>query len=259
MLRSVQIAAFALFLAAVAPVTPAEAALSPRAPTRAEAWVARVTVPTHVYARPRPGRVVARLGTEAPWAGGPNQLLVLRASTDRRGRRWLRVRLPSRPNDATGWLLADHAVLSPTRWRVELDVSARLVNVRRGGRIVRRFPAVVGTPATPTPRGLFAVAEEVRQPSAGGFLGPWALHLTAHSNVLDDYGGGPGRVAGSTGAQERAFSTRSAPRARTGAYGSTTARCGSSRACSRPARRCGSRTDISPKTGDGGHDPLREA
>ncbi len=26
-------------------------------------------------------------------------------------------------------------------------------------------------------------------------LGPWALHLTAHSNVLDNYGGGPGRVA----------------------------------------------------------------
>ena len=32
-----------------------------------------------------------------------------------------------------------------------------------------------------------------RTPS--GFLGPWALHLTAHSDVLDDYGGGPGTVA----------------------------------------------------------------
>jgi lipoprotein-anchoring transpeptidase ErfK/SrfK len=30
---------------------------------------------------------------------------------------------------------------------------------------------------------------------AGGFLGSWAVHLTAHSEVLEDYGGGPGRVA----------------------------------------------------------------
>ncbi|MGB0119870.1 MAG: L,D-transpeptidase [Solirubrobacterales bacterium] len=57
------------------------------------------------------------------------------------------------------------------------------------------FRAVAGAPATPTPRGLFAIYERVRQPDPSGFLGPFALHLTAHSNVLDNYGGGPGRVA----------------------------------------------------------------
>ena len=59
---------------------------------------------------------------------------------------------------------------------------------------MRSLRVVVGTPATPTPLGRFAVAERIRQP-AGSELGPWALHLTAHSNVLQDYGGGPGRVA----------------------------------------------------------------
>jgi hypothetical protein len=29
----------------------------------------------------------------------------------------------------------------------------------------------------------------------GGFLGPWALPLTAMSDVLESYGGGPGRIA----------------------------------------------------------------
>jgi lipoprotein-anchoring transpeptidase ErfK/SrfK len=48
---------------------------------------------------------------------------------------------------------------------------------------------------TPTPRGRFAIYEIDRQPDPFGFLGPVALHLTAHSDVLDDYGGGPGRVA----------------------------------------------------------------
>ena len=56
------------------------------------------------------------------------------------------------------------------------------------------FRAVVGKPSTPTPRGLFAVDERIRQP-AGSELGPWALFLTAHSRVLRNYGGGPGRVA----------------------------------------------------------------
>jgi hypothetical protein len=55
--------------------------------------------------------------------------------------------------------------------------------------------AVVGAPGTPTPRGRFAIYEIDRQPDPFGFLGPVALHLTAHSDVLDDYGGGPGRVA----------------------------------------------------------------
>ena len=34
----------------------------------------------------------------------------------------------------------------------------------------------------------------MRQPNPGGFLGRWALHLTAYSDVLDDFGGGPGTI-----------------------------------------------------------------
>jgi lipoprotein-anchoring transpeptidase ErfK/SrfK len=53
---------------------------------------------------------------------------------------------------------------------------------------------VVGKGATPTPAGLFAVYERVHQ-APGSELGPWVLHLTAHSNTLLNFGGGPGRVA----------------------------------------------------------------
>jgi len=52
----------------------------------------------------------------------------------------------------------------------------------------------MGKPSTPTRRGLFAIDERIRQP-AGSELGPWALFLTAHSRILRNYGGGPGRVA----------------------------------------------------------------
>ena len=59
----------------------------------------------------------------------------------------------------------------------------------------RSFKAVIGKPSTPTPRGLYAIYEKLPQSDPKGFLGPWALHLTAFSNVLFNYGGGPGRVA----------------------------------------------------------------
>ena len=38
-------------------------------------------------------------------------------------------------------------------------------------------------------------ASAVAQPDPAAFLGPWALHLTAFSPTLLDYGGGPGQVA----------------------------------------------------------------
>ena len=166
-----------------------------RGPTRAEAWTARIVAPVRGYAKVGGTRVIAVLGVSARWAGGPNQLLVLAAKHDADGELWVRVRLPRRPNDAAAWIRANRTVLARTRWRVEVDVSERTVTVLRGGRVRHRFRSVVGAPATPTPRGQFAVAEIVRQPDPDGFLGPWALHLTAHSDVLDNYGGGPGTVA----------------------------------------------------------------
>jgi lipoprotein-anchoring transpeptidase ErfK/SrfK len=161
--------------------------------THRMAHLAQVVLPTAIRARPGRGARRGRLATEARWGGGPVRLLVLRSALDRRGRRWLRVRLPERPNDRAGWIRADHARVRRTRWRVVVSTGARAAEVRFAGRVVRRFPVVVGAPSTPTPHGLFAISERIRQ--WGGVLGPWALHLTAHSQVLDDYGGGKGRVA----------------------------------------------------------------
>ena len=187
----------AAFAASPANAATGHAAAGPGdwAPTALQARVARVVAPTAARSRPGAGRVVQRLATQAPWTGGPVQLLVLRRRIDAAGRAWLKVRLASRPNTAAGWIDADRVRVRRTLWRVVVRTRARRVEVYRGGRLARRFGAVVGAPATPTPRGLFAIAEKARQPDPGAFLGPWALHLTAHSTVLDNYGGGPGRVA----------------------------------------------------------------
>jgi lipoprotein-anchoring transpeptidase ErfK/SrfK len=177
--------------AAVAPAT--AAAADPYLVGGSRASIAQVLHPTAVRDAPGTGRATGRVGTEASWGGGPVRLLVLRSATDDGGRRWLQVRLPDRPNDRTGWILMDRTRVTSTPWRVVVSRSRRTLSVLRAGRLVRRFRVVVGARATPTPLGAFAVSEPIRQRS--GPLGPWALHLTAHSDVLDDYGGGPGRVA----------------------------------------------------------------
>ena len=116
-------------------------------------------------------------------------------ATVRRGRGWVRLLLADRPNGTSGWVPADRVLLRRTRYWVEVDTGDRWVTVYRDGARVRRFRAVVGAPATPTPLGLAAIYERNRQPDPAAFLGPWALSLTHMSRVLESYGGGPGRVA----------------------------------------------------------------
>ncbi len=174
---------------------PAPALPAVAAPTRAQAWAARLVVPTWARREGGAGRRV-RLDTRAAWNGGPQQLLVLEVRPARTGGgRELRLLLGGRPNGSSAWVREDRVALVRIDERVEIDRRARTVTLRRAGRRVARWRAVVGARRTPTPAGRFAIYETVRQPDPGAFLGPWALHITAHSGVLDDYGGGPGRVA----------------------------------------------------------------
>ena len=171
-------------------VKPDARGASPRAPTRSSAWIARLVTPTPAWTSPRAAGSSRTLAPLGRWTGGPVGLLVLEARDE-----WLRVLLPDRPNGRSAWVEADRVRLVRTKFRVEVDLSERRVTLLRAGRVTRRFRAVVGAPGTPTPRGRFAIYERARQPDGDGFLGPFALHLTAHSRVLDDYGGGRGRVA----------------------------------------------------------------
>jgi lipoprotein-anchoring transpeptidase ErfK/SrfK len=159
-------------------------------PAGAVAWRAGLVARTKLWRsvpkrRDRSRRSI--VPRQAPW------LLVLRTARDRRGRCWVRVRLPFRPNDATAWVSARRVVLRPTRWRIVVSRRARTLSVHRGGKRVRRFRIVVGAPPTPTPHGLFSIVGVWRW-NAHDFLGSYILPITAHSNVLQEFGGGDGRV-----------------------------------------------------------------
>lgn len=146
--------------------------------------------------RGRPSAAAPRkelVSDHRPLTGVPTILPVLeRRSVS--GTRWLRVRLPGRPNGHAGWITADRTSLTSTEWRLSLDLSERRVTVYRDGRVDRRFRAVIGTAATPTPVGRFFVEEAVAL--AGGDAGaPFALATSARSSVLQEFNGGPGQIA----------------------------------------------------------------
>ena len=142
--------------------------------------------------RPRPSRV-GTVGGSRPVTGAQTVLPVL-GQTTRRGVRWLRVRVPGRPNGRRGWIARRGTRLTRTSWHIVVRTSSRRVLVYRRGRRVRSFAAIVGKPSTPTPHGRFFVEESVRMPP-GSPGAPFALALSARSNVLQEFAGGPGQIA----------------------------------------------------------------
>jgi len=107
---------------------------------------------------------------------------------------WLLVRLPGRPNGHRGWIGTAKTSRSVTFWHVFVALHQRTVTVDWGGRPVKAFPAVVGKPSTPTPVGEFFVEEPIALGPAG-IGAPFALALSARSNVLQEFDGGPGQIA----------------------------------------------------------------
>lgn len=161
---------------------------------KAGAYVAKILIKTPVRRKPGKGHPFWVARTSTKWSGGPQQLMVMR-SRNVGGKEWLQVRLPIRPNRTEGWVPRDRVRLGHSNRFVVLDRSRRLVKLYRSGRVVSRFKVVVGAPSTPTPVGLFALYDRVRQADPNGFIGPWAMPLTAHSDALRRYDGGPGLVA----------------------------------------------------------------
>ena len=107
---------------------------------------------------------------------------------------WLKVMLPGRPNGRSGWIDRAATRRAFTSWRIVVDLGRRRVIVYQSGRPVSSFAAVVGKPSTPTPRGEFFVEESIAL-RPGDVGAPFALALSARSNVLQEFDGGPGQIA----------------------------------------------------------------
>lgn len=158
---------------------------------------ARVVMPATALRAPRMGAApTMRLTGATRWSGSAQSLMVTGRHTDPRGRRWVRVQLPVRPNETNGWVPAERLRLTTTDIRFEVHLGSRRLEIWRGGRRLGSWSAGIGRPATPTPVGTFAIQDPVPTlPEWRGVYGRFTLTLTAHSPTLRRFMGAPALVA----------------------------------------------------------------
>jgi len=182
-------AAAALLLAAAAPAQAAKIErVSQPGKTSYYAFVDRAE-----WARAKPStsaRKVAKLTLRTPEA--TDDLVMVLDRTRTRGREWLRVRLPVRPNGTTGWVPASVlGELQPVKTWLKISTKTFKATLVKNGKVVFRAPIGVGQPQWPTPRGQFYIRAKLKgYGSAGSFYGPLAFITSATSNQLTDWPGG---------------------------------------------------------------------
>jgi hypothetical protein len=149
---------------------------------RAAARVARWTnvlvhVPRTLPAFGRPNAGAAQVGVVpagSKYYGIPIVAWVEEVSADGR---WGRVELPYTWPRREGWIRLAGLERETTRVRVEVDLSAHLVTVRKFGTVLFHAPGATGASSSPTPVGEYFVTDRVPF-SAGGPLGSFAFGIS---------------------------------------------------------------------------------
>jgi len=195
--RFVRLALASACLAGPTSTALASPAVGAGAPARVQATTEIVVLLVGQVAHQAPDArspAVAPVADRRPITGERTTLPVLSRTIGSGGAQWLHVMLPGRPDGLAGWITQSGTRLLVTPWRIVVDLAARRVKAYRDGRLTGDFKAVVGKPSTPTPTGEFFVEETLRMaPSEPG--GPYALALSARSNVFQEFEGGPGQIA----------------------------------------------------------------
>ena len=104
------------------------------------------------------GKVVKTLGWRTPF----ESRTVL--SVFRRVGQWAGAPTPALPPGQLGWVKLDPAKLKSgwTPYAIDVDLSSRAAQLRRGDRVLRSFTVTVGAPTSSTPTGNFAVTDIFR-------------------------------------------------------------------------------------------------
>jgi hypothetical protein len=123
--------------------------------------------------------------------GFPEVYLLLRSHRDSRGRQWIQLRIPMRPNGRVGWV--------PRGALGDLRVSTSQIVVDRRhvrmyfydrGRRLWSAPVGVGAPGTPTPAGRFWIRERFKILDRASGYWPYAFGTADYSTISEWPGGG---------------------------------------------------------------------
>ena len=130
-------------------------------------------VPMHAHAR---GKLLFRVLPKTIYG----RRLIL-SVTHRRGA-WAAVTTFLVPNGRRAWVHVDRRTfaLRRTRWRLEADLTDRRLTVLHGAGVVRTVRVAIGTRATPTPPGTYAVTDKLEGRRFGRAYGCCILALSGH-------------------------------------------------------------------------------
>jgi hypothetical protein len=168
------------------PAAPADTA---PAPTATGASVARANAGTvSVLDAPRSGARVNEVSGTSDF-GFRRSFLIVREEGE-----FLKVLLPERPNGSTGWVRAADVAVERVDHQLRIDLAARMLRWTDHGKVMLETPIAVGSKEFPTPTGRFFVTDLLDTGEGGGAYGPYAVGLSAHSDVLTEFGGGDGQV-----------------------------------------------------------------
>jgi hypothetical protein len=187
----------ALLLPAPPPPAPAAAKPKPKPRWRSLASSRRLghavaIVRRSVPLRARPnGRMVARARR---WTEFGDQRVM--SIAQQRGP-WLGVVATERPNGKLAWIHMKHRGLAfrRTAYSLHADLSGRWLELRRGGRRIRRLSVAIGRPGSETPTGRFAVTDKLHGPTYGSYYGCCILALNGHQPKLPAGWQGGNRLA----------------------------------------------------------------
>ena len=121
--------------------------------------------------------------------GAPRVLLVVQDAGE-----WLQVLLPIRPNGSMGWVRRAEVDVTDVHYRIEVDRGANRMQVLHDNNVITEQPVSVGKATTPTPVGQFFTVELLQPPNSHSAYGPYAITLSAYSNVYQTFGSGDGAV-----------------------------------------------------------------
>ncbi|MBS1871342.1 MAG: L,D-transpeptidase [Actinobacteria bacterium] len=149
----------------------------------------QITRPVRVRATPG-GRVVGGLVPRTAFRSATIVPVVARRGG------WLSVVTTLVPNGRVGWIAASASLVPHrTQWSVVASLRRRQVVVRDAGHVVQRFRVAVGSPATPTPTGRFAVTDKLLTDDPSSPYGCCILALSAQQPHTPQGWGGGDRIA----------------------------------------------------------------
>jgi len=118
--------------------------------------------------------------------GRPEVYLLLEQVVLSTGETWVKIRIPGRPNGATGWVPRGNlGGMHLTAWALRVNLLLLRATLFLDGRATWSAPVGVGAPSTPTPVGHFWVRELLSVPGHT-IYGPFAFGTSDYS-VLSEW------------------------------------------------------------------------